>query len=165
MRSTSRRHCFVVFLALCAGAAASPALAVVGESHLFAGIVHEAPYYTPGVTVSFGTPNGQGDAVTDNSRAAMLMPIACTANNLRVSVSSTDLSYANATVTLVRNDTPTALSCTTAGGSCANTATNVLILAGDRISLQISPGLPQRPLTNDDSEIKVKIPFSWRCVE
>lgn len=142
-------------------------VAAPGEGHLFGGIVHESPYYTPGVNVSYATPNGQSDAMTADARAAMVMPIACTGGTLRASLSSTDGTYTAATLTLMLNGVATASTCSLSGAnsSCADTAHTFAIAAGDSVSLRVSPSVPQRPVTNDDGEIRVKLPFSWRCTE
>lgn len=153
---------------IAAGAMLAPlVMAAPGEGHLFAGIVHEAPYFAPGVTSSFATPSGQGDAVTAELRAAMVMPITCTAGQLRAALQSSDGTYTAATVTVLLNGGATALTCSLAGigSTCSDVTHTFAVAAGDRIALQISPNLPQRPITNDDTEIKVKVPFSWRCTE
>ena len=146
---------------------ASSALAAPGEGHLFGGIVHESPYYTPGVLVSYATPNGQSDAMTADARAAMVMPIACSGGSLRASLVSTDATYTAATVTLMLNGLATTSTCNLAGAisNCADTTHSFAIAAGDSVSLRVNPSVPQRPVTNDDSEIRVKLPFSWRCTE
>ncbi len=139
--------------------------AAVGEGHLFAGIVHQTPYF--GSLVSYATPNGQTDAMTAYNRAAMIMPIACTAGSLKVQLSSVDAAYASATATLMLNGADTALTCSLAGmsSSCNDSVHTVVLAAGDTVALKVSPALPSRPISNVDTDIEVRLPFSWRCVE
>jgi hypothetical protein len=156
------RLCCVLLAAI-----ASPAFGAVGEGHLFAGIVHESAYFAVGGPVSYATPNGQGDAMTANARAAMVMPITCTGGSLRAALNSTDGTYTGATVTLLLNGIATSSTCTLSGATstCGDNVHTFTVLAGDNVALQIAPALPQRPITNDDTEIRVKLPFSWRCAE
>jgi hypothetical protein len=143
----------------------SQGFAAIGEGHLFAGIVHESAYFS--ASVSYATPNGQGDAMTANARAAMLMPIACTGGSLNAALNSVDVTYTGASVTLLLNGVATGSTCVLAGAAstCTDPVHTFAVAAGDNVSLQISPALPQRPITNVDTEIEVKLPFSWRCVE
>jgi hypothetical protein len=144
---------------------AGQVFAAVGEGHLFAGIVHESAYFS--ASVSYATPNGQGDAMTANVRAAMLMPIACTGGSLNAALNSVDATYTGATVTVMLNGVATGSTCALAGAAstCNDTTHTFAVAAGDNVSLQIAPALPQRAITNVDTDIKVKLPFSWRCVE
>ncbi len=134
---------------------------------VFAGQIHESPYWDTMGNGAFASPNGITEALYTESRAQMLIPTACVAKNLFVRNSSNpSINYANTTATVRVNGIDSLLSCaqiSTNGATCSNTVSTVAIAAGDLVSMKFTPNLPARPITNSELETTGFVSFGFIC--
>jgi hypothetical protein len=86
---------------------------------------------------AFLPPSGVGQGATESSVEG-IVPVAGTISNLRVQVTSSPGGTTSRTFTLLRNGSPTALSCTIGSApiTCSDTTDQVSLSAGQRIDLE-----------------------------
>lgn len=86
-------------------------------------------------TDGFVGPSSEPDLAATSAEVSSPLPIAGPVSKLQVRVA---VNGAGVTVTVVRNDVPTTLTCTTdATGSCSTTGIPVAFAAGDTISAEV----------------------------
>jgi hypothetical protein len=135
----------------------------------YGGSAHEGRWIALGASASYASVLGTSEVRPNEERMRTVVPSACTMRDLRLSFITANPAYAATTATLMRNGAATALTCSvslggTGSGSCTDLVSTVALSAGDTLSLQLQPALPNAPLTNTESEHQVYVNFGLRCL-
>lgn len=133
---------------------------------VFGGTVRQSHFRSNSPTASYGSPSGTSEAFTTLDRAEALVPTACLASDLNVTLVNNGGGYGSSTVTLMVNGVASSLSCAaTAGATCQNSSTNVALAAGDRLALRMEPAMPFAPLSTREADVRTWLNFGFSCSE
>lgn len=135
----------------------------------YGGTAHQSSWFALGATESFASVLGVSEVRPTISRVQTVVPSACTLRDLRLNFTTAVPGYTTTTATLMRNGTPTGLTCQVnltgiGSGTCNDLANTVALAAGDLISLRLVPALPVAPMTNTENDHRVYVNFGLRCV-
>lgn len=135
------------------------------NTQVFAGVVQQAPYF--GSLDSYGLPNGRSDAMSKPPNAQLITDRVCNATGLVAQLNSTEPTYTTTSLLMNVNGVDTSLACTMSNAvpTCFDTFHVVGIGPRDVVTLVVTPHIPSRPITNDDSSVKVSVRFGWVCKE
>ena len=93
--------------------------------------------------------DGQGTPLASQALAQYAMPLACTVSALRVKLSTTGNIKDGRVITLYKNGSATALSCSLTSGACTDLSHNVSVAIGDLMNYKIPFASGQSGSAND----------------
>lgn len=135
------------------------------NTQVFAGVMQESPFF--GGIDSYGVPNGRSDAYAGIANTRLTVDRICEVGNFIAQFNSTDATYTATTVLFNVNGVDSGIGCNVSNAlpTCTDALHKVGIGPNDSVSIKVTPHLPSRPITNDDTEIRTVVRFGWTCKE